>query len=74
LVEDLSVIWNGGEDFPVELTRRIEDGVVVVELEEDDDGDECRRLFVGLSRCESARRIKKIVYRLYCLFQGHTKW
>jgi hypothetical protein len=46
------VIWNGGDDFPVGVTRRIEDGVVVVEL--DDDGDECLRLFVGLSRCESA--------------------
>ncbi len=52
-VDDLSVIWNGGEDLPVGVTRRIDDGVVVVEF------DECLRLLVGLSRCESATNEKR---------------
>jgi hypothetical protein len=50
VVEDLSFNWNGifvgGDDLPVGVTRRIDDGVVV---EFDDE-------FLGLSRCESARK------------------
>jgi hypothetical protein len=37
--------------LPVGVTRRIDDGVVVVEF----DDDEC----LGLSRCESAKTKKK---------------
>lgn len=56
--DDLSVNWNckfvGGDDLPVDVTRRIDDGVVVVVVVVEIDGDECRTLFVELSRCESA--------------------
>lgn len=71
-VVDLSVNWNGkfvgGEDLPVGVTRRIDDGVVVVVVEFVADDVECLRLFVGLSRCESAREKKtKIVWFLFII-------
>ncbi len=66
------MIWNGGDDFPVGVTRRIEDGVVVVEL--DDDGDECLRLFVGLSRCESAERQRRENMNSFVYLKEHTEW
>ncbi len=62
-VDDLSVIWNGGEDLPVGVTRRIDDGVVVVVVVEFD--DECLRLFVGLSRCESAKKKENLLFYLF---------
>jgi hypothetical protein len=53
---DLSVTWNEEDDLFVGVTRRMDDGVVEVELED----DECLTL---LSRCESAK-----IWRLWLAF------
>lgn len=64
----------GDEDLPVDVTRRIDDGVVVVVVVVEFDGDACRTILFELSRCESARNEKKKQYKEFIFAFKRTDW